>query len=73
MFATIIGFVVFFAIALIGWALAEFKGNTCNYVNNEQENAVEQAAAEQLHRNGFSEMGIRDIIKMISTKGFSAK
>ncbi len=72
MFATIIGFAVFFIVALIGWAIAELKGKTCNYTNNEQEDAVEQAAAEQLHKNGFTEMTIRDVVKNISTKGFSA-
>lgn len=71
-FSIIIGFAVFVVAALIGWGLAELKGRNVNYTNNEQENEVEKAAAEQLHKNGFSEMNIGDIKKTISTKGFSA-
>ncbi len=73
MFSIIIGFAVFFAIALIGWGIAELKARHCNYVNNEQEDNVEKAAAEQLHKNGFTEMSIKDIMQTISTKGFSAR
>ena len=70
MFYTIIGFVAFFAIALIGWAIAEMKDKNCTYKMNDEEVAVEENAAELLHKNGFSEMDIRDVIKNISTKGF---
>ena len=71
-FSIIIGFAVFVAAALVGWGIAELKGKSCNYTNNEQEDEVEKAAAEQLHKNGFSEMNIGDIKETISTKGFSA-
>lgn len=71
-FAIIIGFAVFVAAALVGWGIAELKSRSCNYKNNEQEDEVEKNLAEQLHKNGFSEMNISDIKKTISTKGFSA-
>ena len=70
MFYTIIGIVVFFAVALIGWGIAELKGKSCTYEMNEEEKAVEAKNAEALHENGFSEMNIRDVVKNISTKGF---
>ena len=70
MFGTIIALAVFFAVALVGWALAELKGKTCNYEKNDDEKAVDQQLAEQLHKNGFVELSIKDVIKSISTKGF---
>ena len=39
---------------------------------NDEEKAAEEHAAELLHKNGYSELGIKDVIKTISTKGFSA-
>lgn len=61
---------IFFAAALAGWAIAELKGKACNYEQNEEEQAVNQQLAEQLHKNGFTELSIKDVIKSISTKGF---
>ncbi|MBO4821756.1 MAG: hypothetical protein J5548_09865 [Prevotella sp.] len=72
MFGTIIALAIFFAVALVGWALAELKGKTCNYEKNDDEEAVDQQLAEQLHKNGFVELSIKDVIKSISTKGFKA-
>ncbi len=70
MFGTIIALAVFFAAALIGWALAEIKGKACKYVENEEEKAVDARLAQQLHQDGFHELTIKDVIKNISTKGF---
>ncbi len=72
MFGTIIALAVFFAAALLGWAIAEMKGRSCTYENNEEENAVDERLAQQLHQDGFHEMTIKDVIKNISTKGFDA-
>ena len=46
MFNAIIGFGVLVALALIGWAIAELKGKSCNYEQNEQEEAVDQQLAQ---------------------------
>ena len=70
MFYTIIALVVFFAIALIGWGVAELKSKGCRYVQNDDEVAVDEQLARQLHENGFHEMNIKDVIRNISTKGF---
>ena len=70
MFGTIIALAIFFAAALLGWAVAELKGKSCNYEKNDDEEAVDQQLAEQLHKNGFVELSIKDVIKSISTKGF---
>ena len=62
----------FVVIALLGWGVAEVKGRTCVYENSKDEDAVLQANAEQLKRNGYSELGINDVIRMIATTGYSA-
>ena len=66
------GFLAFFAIALIGWAIAELKAKADNYVSTEQEDAAMQAYLDGQKKNGYTEQSIRDVIKSISTKGFSA-
>ena len=70
MFGTIIALAIFFAAALAGWAIAELKGKACEYEQEEEEKAVDCQLAEQLHKNGFTELSIKDVIKSISTKGF---
>jgi hypothetical protein len=70
MWTTIIGLVAFAIVALIGWGIAELKGKACHYEKDELEKAVDAQLAQQLHENGFNEMGIKDVIKNISTKGF---
>ncbi len=72
MFGTIIALAVFFAAALVGWAIAEMKGKACEYVQNEEEKAVDARIAQQLHEDGFHELTIKDVMKSISTKGFDA-
>jgi hypothetical protein len=70
MFNTIIALVAFFAIAIIGWGVAELKSKGCQYQQNDDEIAVDEQLAQQLHNNGFHELNIKDVIKNISTKGF---
>ena len=72
MFYALIGLVALMAIALIGWALAELKAKSCNYEQNQMEIDEDKRLADQLHKNGFVELGIKDVIKNISTKGFKA-
>lgn len=71
MFGTIVALALFFAVALLGWGIAELKGKTCDYVKNDDEEAVDNQLAEQLHEKGFVELSIKDVIKSISTKGFT--
>ena len=72
MTTALFGIVALIAIALIGWAIAEAKYKTITYIRNEEETAVEDRAAEALKQNGYDELGIKDVIKTISTKGFDA-
>ena len=72
MFGTIISLALFFGAALIGWAIAEIKAKSCTYEENSEELADDERQAKLLHENGFNEMGIKDVISNISTKGFKA-
>ena len=63
---------VLLVVALIGWAIAEGKGKTLNYVNNEDEEAVLKQREEQLQQNGYMELNIKDVIRTIATTGYSA-
>ena len=72
MTTTIIAIVLLICLSLCGWAIAEMKGRHCVYEHSEEEKAVEQHAADLIEKNGFNELGIKDVIATISTKGFTA-
>lgn len=59
-------------LALVGWGVAELKAKALPYEQDEQEKDVERRAAEALQRDGYTELGIADVVRTISTKGFSA-
>lgn len=67
--ALFIGFVALLAVALVGWAVAELKGRTSNYHNNEEE--AEELAAF-VNADGFQEKTIFDSQKKNSIKGYNA-
>ena len=68
----ILGIVALVVLALVGWAIAEAKYKAISYERNAEEEAAEAHAAQLLHENGYTELSIKDVIKTISTKGFSA-
>jgi len=68
----LLGFLVFFAVALVGWAIAELKAKADSYVSTECEDKAMQTYLDNQRKGGYEEMGIREVIKNISTKGFSA-
>lgn len=58
-----------FVVALIGWAVAEFKGKFFGYTVSEEE--IEAAHHEAAHRSpDGKEMGIKEVMETISTKGY---
>lgn len=69
---TIIGIAAFIVVALVGWALAELKGKAVNYEYDELEQSVMEQNRLALEKNGYSELNIGDVIRMISTKGYAA-
>ena len=63
----LIAFVALVVIALVGWAIAEFKNKNFGYTISEEE-------IEAAHRSpDGKEMGIKQVIETISTKGFEAQ
>lgn len=68
----LIVFAVIVAVALIGWAIAEIKGKVCAYNNDEAELEAQQRVLDGQKDSGYTEMGISDVVKNISTKGFDA-
>ena len=69
---TIIAIAAFVAVALVGWCLAEGKYKVISYDANDEERAVLAQQRQQLEKNGFSEMNIKDVIKLIATTGYKA-
>lgn len=59
-------------VALCGWAVAELKSKHDIYEHSTEEIAVEKHVAEQIKEKGYHELGIKDVIATISTKGFKA-
>lgn len=69
---TIIAIAAFIIAAIVGWAIAECKANYVTYTNNEQEDTVLRRQREELERNGYKELNIRDVVRTIATTGYSA-
>jgi hypothetical protein len=70
--SAIIGFAALVVLALAGWAIAEGKNKALTYNNNEEEEAILEQGRQQVKDNGFSELGIKDVIRTIATTGYSA-
>lgn len=70
--AIILGIIILLSIALIGWMLAEVKAKFCQYESTDDEVDAEQETNARLLKDGGKELSIKDVIKTISTKGFSA-
>ena len=63
----LIGILALVVLALVGWAVAEFKNRYFGYTVSEEEiEAAHHEAADG------TEMNIKDVIKTISTKGYKS-
>lgn len=68
----LIGLIVLFAVAIIGWAIAEMKYKTFTFTRSEKD-VEEEELLENEHRvQDFKEMNIRDIMRNNSTNGYNA-
>lgn len=68
----LIGFIALIVVAIIGWAIAEFKYKAFTFTRSEKD-IEEEKELEELHRaDGFKEMNIRDIMRKNSTNGYNA-
>ena len=66
------GFVALIVVAIIGWAIAEFKYKTFTFTRSEKDIEEEEELEEQRRTDGFKEMNIRDIMRKNSTNGYNA-
>lgn len=68
----LIGLIALVVVALVGWAIAEFKYKAFTFTRSEK-NIEEEKELEELKRaDGFKEMNIRDIMRKNSTNGYNA-
>lgn len=68
----LIGLIVLFAVAIIGWAIAEMKYKTFTFTRSEKDVEEEELLENEHRAQGFKEMNIRDIMRNNSTNGYNA-
>ncbi|CDC26469.1 hypothetical protein KSW79_11400 [Prevotella copri] len=68
----LIGLIVLFAVAIIGWAIAEMKYKTFTFTRSEKDVEEEELLENEHRAQEFKEMNIRDIMRNNSTNGYNA-
>ena len=68
----VVGLFALIVVALVGWAIAEFKYNAFTFTRSEKDIEEEEELEEQKRAEGFKEMNIRDIMRKNSTNGYNA-
>lgn len=68
----LIGLIVLFAVAIIGWAIAEMKYKTFTFTRSEKDVEKEELLENEHRAQEFKEMNIRDIMRNNSTNGYNA-
>lgn len=68
----LIGLIVLFAVAIIGWAIAEMKYKTFTFTRSEKDVEEEELLENEHRAQEFKEMNIRDIMRKNSTNGYNA-
>lgn len=68
----LIGLIVLFAVAIIGWAIAEMKYKTFTFTRSEKDVEEEELLETEHRAQEFKEMNIRDIMRNNSTNGYNA-
>ena len=68
----LIGLIVLFAVAIIGWANAEMKYKTFTFTRSEKDVEEEELLENEHRAQEFKEMNIRDIMRNNSTNGYNA-
>ena len=69
----LIGLIALVVVALVGWAIAEFKYKAFTFTRSEKDIEEEKELEEMKRADGFKEMNIRDIMRKNSTNGYNAK
>lgn len=68
----LIGLIVLFAVAIIGWAIAEMKYKTFTFTRSEKDVEEEELLENEHRAQEFKEMNTRDIMRNNSTNGYNA-
>lgn len=68
----LIGLIVLFAVAIIGWAIAEKKYKAFTFTRSEKDVEEEELLENEHRAQEFKEMNIRDIMRNNSTNGYNA-
>ena len=68
----LIGLIALVVVALVGWAIAEFKYKAFTFTRSEKDIEEEKDLEEMKRADGFKEMNIRDIMRKNSTNGYNA-
>ena len=68
----LIGLIALVVVALVGWAIAEFKYKAFTFTRSEKDIEEENELEEMKRADGFKEMNIRDIMRKNSTNGYNA-
>lgn len=68
----LIGLIVLFAVAIIGWAIAKMKYKTFTFTRSEKDVEEEELLENEHRAQEFKEMNIRDIMRNNSTNGYNA-
>ena len=68
----LIGLIVLFAVAIIGWDIAEMKFKTFTFTRSEKDVEEEELLENEHRAQEFKEMNIRDIMRNNSTNGYNA-
>ena len=68
----LIGLIALVVVALVGWAIAEFKYKAFTFTRSEKDIEEEKELEEMKRADGFREMNIRDIMRKNSTNGYNA-
>ncbi len=68
----LIGFIALVVVALIGWAVAEFKYKAFTFTRSAKDVEEEELLESEHRAEGFKEMTIRDIMRKNSTNGYNA-
>lgn len=68
----LIGLIALVVVALVGWAIAEFKYKAFTFTRSEKDIEEENELEELKRADGFKEMNIRDIMRKNSTNGYNA-
>ena len=68
----LIGLIILFAVAIIGWAIAEMKYKTFTFTRSEKDVEEEELLENEHRAQEFKETNIRDIMRNNSTNGYNA-